>query len=58
MSLIDLDLMVKSAPFLLKGAAYTVELSLGGMVFGALMAIRFAIWVRELSLPPWDRYPA
>ena len=47
MSLIDLDLMVKSAPFLLKGAAYTVELSLGGMVFG--LGLGFGIALMRLS---------
>jgi cystine transport system permease protein len=46
-SLIDLDLMVKSAPFLLKGAAYTVELSLGGMVFG--LGLGFGIALMRLS---------
>ena len=47
MSLIDLDLMVKSAPFLLKGAGYTVELSLGGMVFG--LTLGFVIALMRLS---------
>ena len=47
MSLIDLDLMVKSAPFLLKGAGYTVELSLGGMVFG--LSLGFVIALMRLS---------
>ena len=47
MSLIDLDLMVKSAPFLLKGAAYTVELSLGGMIFG--LTLGFVIALMRLS---------
>jgi len=46
-SLIDLDLMVKSAPFLLKGAGYTVELSLGGMVFG--LSLGFVIALMRLS---------
>jgi cystine transport system permease protein len=44
---IDFDLMVKSAPFLLKGAFYTVELSLGGMIFG--LALGFIIALMRLS---------
>jgi cystine transport system permease protein len=47
MNFIDFDLMVKSAPFLLKGAAYTVELSLGGMVFG--LSLGFIIALMRLS---------
>jgi len=46
-NLIDFDLMVKSAPFLLKGAGYTVELSLGGMVFG--LSLGFVIALMRLS---------
>jgi cystine transport system permease protein len=46
-NLIDLDLMVKSIPFLLKGAGYTVELSLGGMIFG--LALGFVIALMRLS---------
>lgn len=44
---IDVDLMVKSAPFLLKGAWYTVELSIGGMVFG--LSLGFVIALMRLS---------
>ncbi len=47
MNLIDFDLMVKSAPFLLKGAGYTVELSLGGMFFG--LSLGFVIALMRLS---------
>jgi len=47
MNFIDFDLMVKSAPFLLKGAGYTVELSLGGMVFG--LSLGFLIALMRLS---------
>ena len=47
MNLIDFDLMAQSAPFLLKGAAYTVGLSLGGMVFG--LSLGFLIALLRLS---------
>ncbi|HMA51253.1 MAG TPA: cystine ABC transporter permease [Magnetospirillaceae bacterium] len=47
MNLIDVDLMVKSVPFLLKGAGYTVELSLGGMFFG--LSFGFVIALMRLS---------
>jgi len=46
-NLIDVDLMVKSVPFLLKGAGYTVELSLGGMFFG--LSFGFVIALMRLS---------
>jgi cystine transport system permease protein len=46
-NLIDVDLMVKSVPFLLKGAGYTVELSLGGMLFG--LSFGFVIALMRLS---------
>ena len=39
--------MVRSIPFLLKGAGYTVELSLGGMIFG--LAFGFVIALMRLS---------
>jgi cystine transport system permease protein len=52
-NLIDLDLMVKSAPFLLKGAGYTVELSLGGMLFG--LSLGFVIALMRLSSRKWLR---
>jgi len=47
MNFIDFDLMMKSAPFLLKGAGYTVELSLGGMIFG--LSLGFVIALMRLS---------
>ena len=47
MNLIDVDLMVKSVPFLLKGAGYTIELSLGGMFFG--LTLGFVIALMRLS---------
>ena len=47
MNFIDVDLMVRSAPFLLKGAGYTVELSIGGMVFG--LALGFVVALMRLS---------
>ncbi len=36
---ISTDLIVESAPFLLKGAVATLELSLGGMVFGLIIGL-------------------
>lgn len=47
MNLIDFDLIAQSLPFLLKGAGYTVELSLGGMVFG--LSLGFVIALMRLS---------
>ena len=38
-----LQLALESAPFLLKGAYYTVVLSLGGMFFGLLLGFALAI---------------
>ena len=43
MNFIDLDLMWKSVPFLLKGAGYTVELSLGAMIFGLSLGMVIAL---------------
>ncbi|SEP76887.1 L-cystine ABC transporter membrane protein /Diaminopimelate ABC transporter membrane protein [Faunimonas pinastri] len=43
----QLQLVLQSAPFLLKGAIYTVGLSIGGMVFGLL--IGFALALMRLS---------
>ena len=45
--LIDFDLIAKSLPFLLKGAGYTVELSIGGMIFG--LTFGFIIALMRLS---------
>jgi cystine transport system permease protein len=50
MSFIDLDLMVKSVPFLLKGAGYTLELSLGGMFFGLIFGLIIALMRLSPSL--------
>ncbi|MET1077389.1 MAG: cystine ABC transporter permease [Pseudomonas sp.] len=43
----SLQLALDSAPFLLKGALYTVVLSLGGMLFGLLLG--FALALMRLS---------
>ncbi|MGH7707397.1 MAG: cystine ABC transporter permease [Vulcanimicrobiaceae bacterium] len=39
----SLDLVVQSAPFLLKGAGYTIELSVGGMFFGLILGFGLAL---------------
>lgn len=44
------QLIVQSAPFLLKGAVYTLELSLGGMAFGLVLGL--AIALMRLSAVP------
>jgi cystine transport system permease protein len=46
---IDLDLILKSAPFLLKGAGYTVLLSVGSMVIGLSLGLAIAL----ARLSPW-----
>lgn len=46
----SLQLMLDSAPFLLKGAYYTVFLSLGGMFFGLLLGFGLAL-MRLSTLP-------
>lgn len=38
-----LQLIVDSAPFLVKGAVFTIELSLGGMVFGLVLGLLLAL---------------
>ncbi len=43
----SLDLIAQSVPFLVKGTGYTVELSLGGMIFG--LALGFALALMRLS---------
>ena len=45
--LIDFDLIARSIPFMLKGAGYTVELSIGGMIFG--LTFGFGIALLRLS---------
>ncbi len=46
----SLGLVLRSIPFLLKGAAYTVELSLGSMVFGLVLGLAVAL-MRLSRLP-------
>ncbi len=49
----SLQLMLDSAPFLLKGAYYTVFLSLGGMFFGLLLGFGLAL-MRLSTFKPWS----
>ncbi|MDR6178166.1 MULTISPECIES: cystine ABC transporter permease [Pseudomonas] len=46
-----LQLLLDSLPFLLKGAIWTVVLSLGGMFFGLLLGFGLALLRRSRSLP-------
>lgn len=46
-----LELLLDSLPFLLKGAIWTVILSLGGMFFGLLLGFGLALLRRSQSLP-------
>ncbi|MFV3404202.1 MULTISPECIES: cystine ABC transporter permease [Pseudomonas] len=46
-----LQLVVDSAPFLLKGAGYTVLLSVGGMFFGLLLGFALALMRLSKILP-------
>jgi len=39
----SLQLFIDSAPFLMKGAVFTIELSLGGMFFGLLLGFGLAL---------------
>jgi cystine transport system permease protein len=39
----DIDLIIQSAPFLMKGAVYTVELAIGGMVLGSTLGFSLAL---------------
>ena len=49
-----LQLALESAPFLLKGAYYTVILSLGGMFFGLLLGFGLALMrLSRLALVSW-----
>lgn len=47
----SLQLVVDSAPFLLKGAGYTVLLSVGGMFFGLLLGFALALMRLSKILP-------
>jgi cystine transport system permease protein len=49
----SLQLLLDSAPFLLKGAYYTVFLSLGGMFFGLLLGFGLAL-MRLSTFKPWS----
>lgn len=49
----SLQLMLDSAPFLLKGAYYTIFLSLGGMFFGLLLGFGLAL-MRLSTFKPWN----
>lgn len=50
----SLQLALDSAPFLLKGAYYTVFLSLGGMFFGLLLGFGLALMrLSRLKLVNW-----
>jgi cystine transport system permease protein len=50
----SLQLMLDSAPFLLKGAYYTVFLSLGGMFFGLLLGFGLALMrLSRLGVLSW-----
>ena len=52
----SLGVVADAAPFLLQGAVYTVELTLGGMVFGLLLGMVLALM--RLSHNPLLRWPA
>lgn len=50
----NLQLALNSAPFLLKGALYTIVLSLGGMFFGMLLGFALALMrLSHLRLLSW-----
>ena len=50
----SLQLVADSAPFLLKGAYYTVILSLGGMFFGLLLGFGLALMrLSRFKLVSW-----
>ena len=44
----SIQLVIDSLPFLLKGAGYTLQLSIGGMFFGLLLGSLFFV-VRRSS---------
>ena len=50
----NLDLVAQSAPFLLEGAGYTIELSLGGMLFGLVLGFGLAL-MRLSPIPALGR---
>jgi L-cystine transport system permease protein len=50
---LDLGLIGQSVPLLLKGALYTIELSIGGMAIGLLLG--FGLALMRLSSLPWVR---
>lgn len=47
----SLQLIAQSAPFLLKGAVYTIELALGGMIFGLVLGFLLALMRLSASRP-------
>jgi cystine transport system permease protein len=47
----SLQLIAQSAPFLLKGAGYTIELALGGMIFGLVLGFLLALMRLSASRP-------
>ncbi len=50
----SLQLALNSAPFLLKGAIYTIVLSLGGMFFGMLLGFALALMrLSQLKILSW-----
>jgi cystine transport system permease protein len=44
---VSVNLLIESLPFLLKGAGYTVELAVGGMVFGLILGFILALMRRS-----------
>ena len=56
------QLAIESAPFLLKGALFSIELSLGGMFFGLVIGFGIALmrlsqnraltWIARSKYPP------
>ncbi|MDR3437425.1 cystine ABC transporter permease [Telmatospirillum sp.] len=48
---VSVDLLIQSVPFLLKGAGYTVELAIGGMIFGLALGFILALMRRSTVSP-------
>ena len=48
---VSVNLLIESLPFLLKGAGYTVELAVGGMVFGLILGFILALMRRSTIGP-------